>query len=77
MEAKNGLENYAYNMRNTIRDEKAASKMDPADKATIEKAVEDAIHWWVHWCRGPECVFMCVVVVVCVCLGWGGMCGRG
>jgi L1 cell adhesion molecule like protein len=45
VEAKNGLENYAYTMRNTIRDEKVSSKLDPADKDTIEKAVDKAIHW--------------------------------
>lgn len=40
VEAKNGLENYAYNMRNTIRDSNMASKLDPEDKKTIEKEVE-------------------------------------
>lgn len=45
VEAKNALENYAYNMRNTVRDEKVAGKLDPADKEKIEKAVSDAIDW--------------------------------
>ncbi|KAI3446725.1 hypothetical protein Pfo_003390 [Paulownia fortunei] len=45
VEAKNGLENYAYNMRNTVRDEKFASKLDPSDKEKIEKAVEETIEW--------------------------------
>jgi heat shock protein 1/8 len=45
VEAKNALENYAYNMRNTVRDEKIAGKLDPADKEKIEKAVNDAIEW--------------------------------
>jgi len=45
IEAKNGLENYAYNIRNTVRDEKVASKMDGGDKAALEKAVEEAIKW--------------------------------
>jgi L1 cell adhesion molecule like protein len=45
VEAKNHLENYAYSMRNTIRDEKVSSKLDAADKQTIEKAVDDAIAW--------------------------------
>ncbi|KAH7437989.1 hypothetical protein KP509_05G099800 [Ceratopteris richardii] len=30
VDSKNSLENYAYNMRNTIRDEKIADKLDPA-----------------------------------------------
>merc|ERR1711975_68301 len=45
VEAKNGLENYAYNMRNTMNDEKLAGKIDPADKEKIEKAINDAISW--------------------------------
>ncbi|CAA6669372.1 unnamed protein product [Spirodela intermedia] len=45
VESKNGLENYAYNMRNTIKDEKIASKLDPADKKKIEDAIDQAIHW--------------------------------
>lgn len=45
VEAKNSLENYAYNMRNTVRDEKFAGKLDPADKEKIEKAVNSTIEW--------------------------------
>nr|ACR38891.1 heat shock protein 70 [Apopellia endiviifolia (species B)]ACR38900.1 heat shock protein 70 [Apopellia endiviifolia (species B)] len=45
VESKNSLENYAYNMRNTVRDEKIASSLDPADKKKIEEAVEAAISW--------------------------------
>lgn len=44
-EAKNALENYAYNMRNTIKDDKIASKLDAADKKKIEDAIESAIQW--------------------------------
>ncbi|XP_057735024.1 heat shock 70 kDa protein-like [Arachis stenosperma] len=45
VEAKNNLENFAYNMRNTVKDEKFASKLDSSDKEKIEKAVNDAIEW--------------------------------
>ncbi|CDP02832.1 unnamed protein product [Coffea canephora] len=45
VEAKNALENYAYNMRNTVRDEKFDSKLKPDDKQKIEKAVEETIEW--------------------------------
>jgi heat shock protein 1/8 len=45
IESKNSLENYAYNMRNTIKDEKIASNLDSADKKKIEDAVEAAIQW--------------------------------
>ncbi|KAH9310744.1 hypothetical protein KI387_025779, partial [Taxus chinensis] len=43
VESKNALENYAYNMRNTIRDDKIASKLDDVDKKKIEEAVEQTI----------------------------------
>ncbi|RVX13698.1 Heat shock cognate 70 kDa protein [Vitis vinifera] len=45
VEAKNALENYAYNMRNTVKDEKISAKLPPADKKKIEDAVEQAIQW--------------------------------
>ncbi|EIE19893.1 heat shock protein 70 [Coccomyxa subellipsoidea C-169] len=49
IEAKNALENYAYQLRNSIRDEQArcfvASKLSPEDKEKMEKAVEDTIQW--------------------------------
>ncbi|XP_049398289.1 heat shock 70 kDa protein [Solanum stenotomum] len=45
VEAKNALENYAYNMRNTVRDEKISGKLDPSEKQKIEKAVDETIEW--------------------------------
>lgn len=45
VEAKNGLENYAYNMRNTIKDEKISGQLSSDDKQKLEKAVNDAIAW--------------------------------
>jgi hypothetical protein len=45
VEAKNSLENYAYNMRNTIRDDKVASKLEGDDKEKIEKKVQEVIDW--------------------------------
>ena len=45
VDAKNSLENYAYNMRNTIRDDKIASKLPEADKKKIDDAIEGAITW--------------------------------
>ncbi|KAK1395853.1 hypothetical protein POM88_005716 [Heracleum sosnowskyi] len=45
VEAKNALENYAYNMRNTVKDEKIAGKLDAGDKDKIESAVNEAIDW--------------------------------
>ncbi|KAF9645117.1 heat shock cognate 70 [Thelephora ganbajun] len=43
--SKNGLESYAYNLRNSINDEKLAGKFDPADKKKLETAVSEAISW--------------------------------
>jgi heat shock protein 1/8 len=45
VDAKNGLENYAYNMKNTIRDDKIAGQLNPSDKQAIEQAVESTIQW--------------------------------
>nr|QWE91215.1 heat shock protein 70 [Suigetsumonas clinomigrationis] len=45
VEAKNGLENYAYQLRNTVRDEKVATKLSDEDKKTIEDATNAAIAW--------------------------------
>jgi len=45
IEAKNGLENYAYNMKNTLSDDKVSSLLDADERSAIEKACEDAIAW--------------------------------
>ncbi|KAK6163793.1 hypothetical protein DH2020_000657 [Rehmannia glutinosa] len=45
VESKNALVNYAYNMRNTVKDEKIASKLIEADKKKIEDAIELTIKW--------------------------------
>merc|ERR1711920_490808 len=45
IEAKNALENYAYNMRNTLNDDGIKDKIDASDKETLEKAINDAIAW--------------------------------
>jgi len=48
VDAKNGLENYAYSLRNTLKDDKIAGKMDSGDKEKLEKAIDDAIKWLDH-----------------------------
>merc|ERR1712146_488638 len=45
VEARNGLENYAYSMRNSINDEKLKDKLEAADKETIETAINEATSW--------------------------------
>ena len=42
---KNGLESYAYNLRNSLTDEKLADKFDAADKTKLETSVNDTIKW--------------------------------
>jgi L1 cell adhesion molecule like protein len=43
--AKNSLESYAYNLRNSTQDEKLAEKFDPADKKKLDEAINEAIKW--------------------------------
>ncbi|EER12209.1 heat shock protein 70, putative [Perkinsus marinus ATCC 50983] len=45
VEAKNGLENYCYTLKNTLQDEKLKDKISDEDKAAIEKAVNEALEW--------------------------------
>jgi len=48
IEAKNGLENYAYSLRNTLKDDKVSSKLEGEDKEKLEKAIDEAIKWLDH-----------------------------
>jgi len=43
--SKNGLESYAYNLRNSLSDEKLADKFEAADKTKLETAVNETIAW--------------------------------
>merc|ERR1711994_1009040 len=45
IEAKNGLENYCFTMRNTLQEEKLKEKFEADDKDKIEKAVQEALDW--------------------------------
>merc|ERR1712159_630719 len=45
VEAKNGLENYCFTMRNTLQEEKLKDKFEAGDKEKIEKAIQDALDW--------------------------------
>jgi len=46
VEARNSLENYVYQVRNTINDdEKLGDKISADDKATVEETIKDAIEW--------------------------------
>jgi len=43
--AKNGLESYAYSLRNTLNDEKVDEKLDAADKEKLKKAIDETVEW--------------------------------
>merc|ERR1712241_1595906 len=45
VEAKNGLENYCFTMRNTLQEEKLQDKFEADDKSKIEKAVQETLDW--------------------------------
>ncbi|KAI8074087.1 hsp71-like protein [Gongronella butleri] len=45
IQARNGLESYAYNLRNTLQEENVKSKLDEADKTKIEEVVKETIEW--------------------------------
>jgi len=45
IEAKNGLENYCYSVKNTLKDEKLKEKFTSDERTSVEKVVEEAIKW--------------------------------
>merc|ERR1712062_693813 len=45
IEAKNGLENYCFTMRNTMQEEKLKDKFEGDDKNKIETAVQETLDW--------------------------------
>ncbi len=45
VEARNGLESYLYNVRNTLNEEKVKEKLDDADKASAQEKVDDYLKW--------------------------------
>lgn len=45
VESKNKLENYAYSVRNTTRDDKLKDKLSDDDRKSIDNAVDETIKW--------------------------------
>lgn len=45
IQSKNHLESYAYNLKNTLGDDKVSGKIDAADKTKLEGAINDTIKW--------------------------------
>ena len=45
VQAKNGLESYCYNMKQTVEDEKVKDKISEEDKKTILKKCNETVEW--------------------------------
>jgi len=45
IEAKNKVENFAYQVKNTLAEEGVAAKISADEKSNLEKAVQDTISW--------------------------------
>src|SRR5690554_1178565 len=45
IQAKNGLESYAYSLRNTLSDEKVGEKLDAGDREKLKKAIDETVEW--------------------------------
>ncbi|KAK9727561.1 Hsp70 chaperone [Basidiobolus ranarum] len=43
--AKNGLESYAYSLRNTLQDEKVTDQLEADDKKKLEEVINSTISW--------------------------------
>ena len=44
-QAKNGLENYAFSIRNTINEPQVAEKISSSDKETVESKIKETTDW--------------------------------
>lgn len=45
LEAKNNLENYAFSLRNSIKEEPLASKINSTDKQTLEEKIDEVVSY--------------------------------
>ena len=43
--AKNGLESYAYSLKNTIQDSKVDEKLDASDKSKLQSEIDSTVSW--------------------------------
>ena len=57
IQSKNELENYAYQMKNTLNDEKLSSKISEEDKTTISSKVDEMLKWLDENQEGEKTVF--------------------
>ena len=56
VEAKNALENYAYSLRNTLRDEKVWSRRLPNQQSVNTRACIGTLLFWEDLERGCLCM---------------------
>jgi len=52
--AKNGLETFAYSLKNSINQEPLSSKIDSSDKDHLEEAIKKTIEWLDHNPEGSK-----------------------
>jgi heat shock protein 5 len=46
VDARNSLETYAYNMKNSVEDDdKLANKLEDEDKLAVEEAIKETLDW--------------------------------
>merc|ERR1711904_344337 len=45
LEVKNSLENYAYSIRNTIKDDKVGASLSGVERNTVKNAVKETFDW--------------------------------
>jgi len=45
IQAKNQLESYTYNLRNTLNDSKFADKIEAGDKTKLDAAINETVSW--------------------------------
>jgi len=45
IDAKNGLENYCFTLRNSIHEEKLQGKLEQGDKARLETVIQETLAW--------------------------------
>jgi len=43
IDAKNGLENYTYSIRNSLKDEKLKDKFEESEKTSVEAKVDECV----------------------------------
>eukprot|EP00163_Fabomonas_tropica_P021284 TRINITY_DN372_c0_g3_i1.p1 TRINITY_DN372_c0_g3~~TRINITY_DN372_c0_g3_i1.p1 ORF type:complete len:652 (-),score=290.70 TRINITY_DN372_c0_g3_i1:130-2085(-) len=48
IEARNGLENYAYQLRNSLNEPQLADKLDSGDKDTLDAKIKETLEWLDH-----------------------------